>query len=343
MWRRRLLRSRAGSAVVAAAAGSVLALAAPAGPALAHGVGGQEPTSYKSVVLRIEPSFPGLSIELLDLGDTVELRNDSGAEITVLGYDGEPYLRVGDTGVYRNERSPATFWNRSTRPAMQLPPDFDAQATPEWSRIADDPVVRWHDHDLHWMGSGEPENPGTEQVVQRWEIPLLRDDVEIAVIGEIRWVPAPPAAPALLGAMVLGIAVFLGGRTRLWHAVLVATLLALTAGEALHVAGQWEATTAGIGARLLAAVYSLLGLAFAAFALSGLLRPRSDPYYAVPASLVAVLVLTIAGGLAGLPSLLASQLPTSLPDAAARALVTLSLGAGAGGVAVCGAHLRRPA
>ncbi|MCZ7535771.1 MAG: hypothetical protein M5T61_07470 [Acidimicrobiia bacterium] len=86
------------------------------------------------------------------------------------------------------------------------------------------------------------------------------------------------------------------------------------------------ASTAGIGARVLASVYSLLGLAFGAFALAGLARRHADPYDSVPAALIAALVLTIAGGLAGIPSLLASQLPTSLPYGVARTLVSVALG-----------------
>ncbi len=334
---------RAGAlATGVAVSGFVISLAAPAPPAVAHGVGGLEPTSYESALVGVEPPVPGLSIEVLDLGDTVELRNESGSEITVLGYDGEPYLRVGESGVFRNERSPATFWNRSVRPTDLLPPEFDATVEPEWAHISDRPVTRWHDHNVHWMGAGEPDDPDREQVVGRWEIPLLRGDQEIRVRGVIRWVPPPPAAFPLVGAAALAAMVFVGGRTRRWREVLLVVVAVLMGGEALHVAGQWGATTAGIGARALAAVYSLLGLAFGAYALKGLARRHADPYDAVPAALIAALVLTIAGGLAGVPALLASQLPTSLPDAVARSLVALSLGAGTGAVLLSATRLRRP-
>ena len=329
-------------ALVALLCGSLLSLLAPAAPAAAHGIGGTEPTNYESVLLAIEPEVPGLSLSVLDLGDTVELRYDGDDEITVLGYDGEPYLRVGPEGVLRNERSPATFWNRSAEPADELPAGFDAEAEPEWVHVSDRPVARWHDHNTHWMGAGDPVDTDSEQVVQVWEIPLRLGDQEIVVRGEIGWSPAPAPAPPPLTALPVGATVFLGGRTRRWHGVLLAALSALVASEAVHVAGQWGATTAGVAARLLAAVYSILGLAFGGLALSRLARRGADPYDAVPVALVAALVLTIAGGLAGLPSLAASQLPTSLPDGVARGLVALSLGAGAGAVALCAAHLRRP-
>lgn len=342
MRRPRPLPFRCSRVLATVMAGSIVSLAAPAPPAVAHGVGGLEPTSYEPVLVGVEPPVPGLSIEIIDLGETVELRNESGSEITVLGYDGEPYLRVGENGVYRNERSPATFWNRSTRPTVQLPPEFDATAEPEWVHISDSPVARWHDHNVHWMGSGEPDEPGREQVVQSWEIPLRSSDREIRVYGVIRWVPPPTALWPVAGAVALAVAVFLGGRTRRWHGVLLVAVAALMGGEALHAIGQWGASTAGIGARVLASVYSLLGLAFGAFALAGLARRHADPYDSVPAALIAALVLTIAGGLAGIPSLLASQLPTSLPYGVARTLVSVALGVGSGAVLVSATRLRRP-
>lgn len=336
------LRVHLSTVLVAVFGGAALAVAAPAGPAWAHGVGGKAPTSYKSVLTGIEPRVPGLSVRLLDLGDTVELRNTGGIEITVLGYDGEPYLRVGPDGVYRNERSPATFWNRSVKPAVELPPGFDDKAKPDWSHLSARRVVRWHDHDVHWMGTGKPSHPGREQLVDRWTIRLRRGDEPVVVHGKILWVPAPPAVWPLLVASALGLAVVLAGRTRRWHTALVASVAVLAAGEALHLAGQWGASSAGIAARVLAGVYSLLGLAFAAFALTGLTRRGSDPYDSVPAALVAALVLTIAGGLAGLPALAASQIPTTLPDPVARHLVGLALGVGGGTIALSGARLRRP-
>ena len=52
-------------------------------------------------------------MRVVDLGNKLELTNRTRTDIVVLGYDGEPYLRVGPRGVYENLRSPATYLNRT--------------------------------------------------------------------------------------------------------------------------------------------------------------------------------------------------------------------------------------
>src|SRR5205085_7932947 len=97
----------------AGGAGLVLALLA-APPAEAHTVTGVSPTNYRSEVLGVNPRLPGVSVHLLDLGNRVELVNQGAVDVIVLGYQGEPYLRVGRAGVFENRSSPAGAWNRGT-------------------------------------------------------------------------------------------------------------------------------------------------------------------------------------------------------------------------------------
>lgn len=333
-------RLRFGAAIAAALA--VLVVAVPARPAAAHGVGGIEPTNYESRVVGVKPELPGVTIRLLELGETVELRNESAAEVVVLGYDEEPYLRVGPDGVFRNERSPATFWNRERTLSDQPPPEFDATAEPVWERIGERPVARWHDHRAHWMGSEARGRGGRERVVSVWTLELVQGNRTSVVTGEIRWVPGPAPTPWLLGALALAVAVVAGGRTRRWPAVVAASLALLMGAEVVHVVGQWGATAGSVPTRLGAAVYSILGVAFGVYALARLLRPRSDPFDATPLALVAALVMTIAGGLGDLPTLTRSFVPTTLTAGFARSLVAVSLGVGVGTVAVAAMRLRRP-
>jgi len=94
------------------ALGVVLVMAA-APPAEAHTVTGVSPTNYRSQVLDLAPKLAGVTVRLLDLGNRVELVN-TGADVSVLGYQGEPYLRVGPAGVFENTRSPAVYLNRTS-------------------------------------------------------------------------------------------------------------------------------------------------------------------------------------------------------------------------------------
>src|SRR3954447_15193484 len=92
---------------------ALLALVALASPASAHGTAQVPATDYRVEVRGLTPSITGVHVRAVDDGIRMELRNGSRTEVTVLGYANppEPYLRIGPNGVYRNERSPAVFWN----------------------------------------------------------------------------------------------------------------------------------------------------------------------------------------------------------------------------------------
>ncbi|MCZ7527665.1 MAG: hypothetical protein M5U14_15560 [Acidimicrobiia bacterium] len=282
---------------------------------------------------------------MIELGDRLELRNDGDGEVVVLGYDGEPYLRVGPGGVYRNARSPATFLNEERRPTEAPPDTYDAQATPEWVRISDGRVARWHDHRAHWMGSGPPpavrEDPDRRHVViEGWEVTLAHEGGRSVVTGDVVWVPGPSPWPWVAGALAIAAAVVILARTRWWPGVLAATLALLVVIEAVHVVGLWGASSAPAGSKLVASSYSLLGIGVGVGALVVLLR--RDPWDAVPALLVAGVFLFVAGGLSDVTSLTRSQLPTTLSPGTARAGVAATLGLGGGLVAGAAMHLRPP-
>ena len=95
---------------LAAAAGAGLVLVAVgAAPAEAHTITGVSPTDYRSEIVGVNPRLPGVSVRLLDLGNRVELVNRGATDVIVLGYQGEPYLRVGPAGAFENRRSPSVI------------------------------------------------------------------------------------------------------------------------------------------------------------------------------------------------------------------------------------------
>ena len=73
----------------------VLALAAPG--ALAHGGN----ADYRSVIERVTPSVPGVEVEVLNYDADMELIAGDGNEVTIYGYEGEPYARVLPTAPCR--------------------------------------------------------------------------------------------------------------------------------------------------------------------------------------------------------------------------------------------------
>jgi hypothetical protein len=338
--------ARAGAVVVVLTAllGAAL-VATTARPAAAHGVGGVEPTNYETRVGGIVPPTPGIEARI-DVDDRLELRNETDHELTVLGYQREPYLRIGPRGVWENARSPAVFLNRTRVPERAAPHDrYDPDAPPRWRYVSSEPVARWHDHRTHYMGRDDPpvvaRDPDHAHVVIRdWRVPLAYDGRRLAVTGDAHYVPGPSPWPWVLLAVALAALVAGLCRTRRWAAVMEAALGVLVVSESIHVLGAWQASNASLGSRALASLYSLGGIVVCALALIWL--RRRDPWAATPAVLVAGLFVFVAGGLADVTTLTRSQLPTSLPAGIGRLTVAVALGLGAGLVIAAAGRLRAP-
>jgi hypothetical protein len=76
-------------------------------PASAHTVSGVGATNWRTTLIGVNPPVPGLRVRVVNTGSDLEVSN-TGQEVVVLGYEGEPYLRVGPAGVYENTQSPST-------------------------------------------------------------------------------------------------------------------------------------------------------------------------------------------------------------------------------------------
>jgi hypothetical protein len=337
---------RVTAATIAVLVVAMVIVVATARPAAAHGVGGLQPTNYKTRVDGIAPPAPGIHVRTVDAGTKIELRNDSGHDVIVVGYQREPYLRIGPDGTYENERSPAVFLNRTSIPRRAAPRgQYDAKADPSWRRISQSHTASWHDHRTHWMDSADPpvvrNDPSHVQVVIRgWTIPLIEQGRRLTVTGDVLWVPGPSPWPWIIGAIALAVLVVVLCRSSAWVVVMEAALGVVIVSETVHVIGSWQAATASLGSRALASVYSIGGIAVCVLAFVWL--RRRDPWAATPAVLIAGLFVLVAGGLADLTTLTRSQLPTTLPDAAGRLTVTLALGLGAGLVIAAAGRLRPP-
>jgi hypothetical protein len=342
-WSRRRWAARATLLLVLGAGFLVL----DAAPAAAHGLVGTQPSNYASRILSVTPPIAGLQVEVRDLGNRIEVRNNTRYEVLVLGYSGEPYLRVGPQGVFENRRSPSVFLNRTATIVADAPPSYSATAAPVWRHISDAHVVLWHDHRVHWMGTSEPpavaESPGQTHLVSDWFVTLQYRGQPVRVSGDLRWVPGPSAAPRLALALLVALLVGAVGFARRWGAPVALILLALAALVTVLVTGEWTATSAGPWIALLSTVYSLLGIGIAVAAAAALWRARRTPTDASAIVLVAAVVLCFGSGLADVTFLGHSQLPTTLSGPLARTFVALVLGGSVGVLVVAACHLRRPA
>ena len=328
---------RLGRAALALALG-VATVVVAADPAGAHGVAGIQPSNFATVVEAITPAVSGLSVHVADLGNKLELDNRSGRDVIILGYDNEPYLRVGPGGAYQNDRSPAVYLNRTRTGNVPVPRSADPNAPPLWQKIGDGTTVRWHDHRAHWLASTNPPevqaSPGARHLVQRWTVTLVRDGARIAVHGAVLWIPGPSPWGWVAMAVAFAAALVALGLTRVDRVVVAAALTAMLVGEAAHVLGSWEGTTVSGVTKLAASAYALGGLAVGVVALVWVLRRGVRA--AAPLLLLTGLFLALAGGLADVTVLYRSQLPTTLPHTWARLEVTAVIGLGTG-IAILGA------
>ena len=100
---------RRGLAALSLAGAVLVAGAAPAG---AHNVSGVSSTNYLTTLEGLSPETPGIEVEVVEKGSRIAVTNTNEDDVIVLGYEDEPYLRIGPDGVFENQRSPATYLNR---------------------------------------------------------------------------------------------------------------------------------------------------------------------------------------------------------------------------------------
>ena len=169
---------------------SLAALVLASGAA-AHGDGAAR--GYRSTVTGIEPAVAGLDVRILDSDDRMELTNDTGETVIVLGYAQEPYLKFEDGAVYENVNSGSRYLNRDRYGAKSAPDDVVLDAPPEWERVADGNTFEWHDHRIHWMSPTDPQvvrdDRDSAHAIFDWSVPVEVGGEAATVNGRLDYVP----------------------------------------------------------------------------------------------------------------------------------------------------------
>ncbi|ROO58351.1 hypothetical protein EDC02_0099 [Micromonospora sp. Llam0] len=200
--------------------GAAVLLTGAATPAAAHGADAPAATDYRVTVTGTVPAVDGLTVRVVEAGARLELTNHSGRPIEVLGYAGEPYLEIRPDGVYQNRRSPTAYQNETLAGDTPVPADADPTAPPLWRRIADRPVVRWHDQRTYWRDAAPPDavRAAPDQVhrVRDWVVPLRDGVTPVELRGTLDWIPPPDPlrwwGGTLLGAVLMLVALLATAR-----------------------------------------------------------------------------------------------------------------------------------
>jgi hypothetical protein len=179
---------------------------------------------YRSFITHVDPKVPGLSLQVLQFADRLELINHSGRTVTVFGYEGEPYAQILADGTVRfNTHSPAYYLNQAFYANVTVPPSASAHATPQWSVVAGTGRLEWHDHRIHWMSPTVPpqvKDQSKRTKVFDWQVPIQVGAQKGAIAGELLWVPesgtkaSSGAVIALVAIVVVGLVFALVVRRR---------------------------------------------------------------------------------------------------------------------------------
>lgn len=304
-------------------AGGLLSVATPVS---AHGGGGADATNYQTTVL--DEGDPGLDWRVFGGDALLELTNRTGAQVIVVGYEGEPYLRfTPGEGVFENVLSPATYLNQDRYANTELPADADPEAAPKWRRIAEGNQFAWHDHRAHWMSPVRPPavdaDPAAEHLILTWSVPITIGDGTVRTveaIGELRWIPPvawwPPVL--ILGVIFLCVAVIAAARTRpdgsRWTGLarpVTILLWIVLAANVVRTIDDMVAAPATVGQQLFLGAVSLLSM-IAILMLSARTWVGHAGGFAALA-VAGMMTMLIFGGEAS-AQLSASQLVTVLPN-----------------------------
>lgn len=311
-----------------------VAIVGTASPADAHTRMG-DATNVDSRIVAT-PDLPGVTWRLYDAGLWLEVTVTGDTEVVVLGYDDEPYLRVGPDGAFQNRNSPATYLNRDRYGDVAVPPRADATADPDWERVATRPVVAWQDHRTHWMERDAPAvgSPNQELVLGVWSVPVMHGDQVHHLTGELWWVPSPAPWPAILiSLLVLAPAAILVGRARRQATPgaeptamvrpAAATVLGLAVANLLvHVPDEFLARPAEPLDIYVGVFHTLL---FVGAGIGGAVWAWRGWPWSLPALAIGSVGVLFHQGLLHLPALSLSQVPTAWPTGVLRPLVAASI------------------
>jgi hypothetical protein len=192
--------------VLALAGVAIATLSSPA-IALAH----QGNPNMETIVGAVTPSTPGLKLTVLNRDDRFQLVYRGAQPITIYGYNGDQYARFLPGGTVQvNHSSPAFYLNGDRAGTATVPAGVKADSPPDWQTVDRSGRFEWHDHRMHWMGTGVPPQVKDQKLrtkVFDYRIPISIGGTKGAITGTLWWTPrhqsGPPVGAFVAFALVL--------------------------------------------------------------------------------------------------------------------------------------------
>ena len=318
----------AASKIAVCAAAGLVALAAPV-PAGAHLRTGTVAVDYRATVA--PPRRAAYAVGVYESDRALHLTVRPGHSVVVLGYLGEPFLRVDPRGVAVNAASPTAASAGVLKKGAAV-----TAARPVWLLRPGRRSVVWHD--------ARVQSPPTERTRGTWAVPVVVDGRRGRISGEIERLRRPSVWPwlALLGLVMLA-AIPLAVKRRPRTLRTATITLGAVAGVAAVV------TAIGFAADTYASPGTwIAGADEIAFAVVGFVLLLRGPETVRVGAGAGLGLLAVAVGLTKGDALLHALVLSAIPGWLARLLVVTAVLAGTASTAVGGLYFatgseRRPA
>jgi hypothetical protein len=144
--------------------------------------------TFGAALLGKGPAITGVDVQVVPGRLPAVFLRSKGPTVTVLGGDGEPFLRIGPDGAHANIKSPS--WVQHLR-AQGAEPDVpaDADADPVFEQVSASSSFTWLES--RGLYAGEPPGAASKAVrLVTWSVPLEVDGVTAVIEGETTWTPA---------------------------------------------------------------------------------------------------------------------------------------------------------
>jgi hypothetical protein len=288
---------------------ALVALAAPAG-AHAHLRSGVVAVDYRASV---DSPNPAVNARVYQSDRALSVTAEAGHTVVILGYLGEPFVRIG---AGRVAASAASLTAAGLGLLEGSPPGTG------WRVRSRGETFVWHDRRLRGLPAGVDR--------KRWSIPLVVDGRPAQLAGELERVERPPVWPwIVLGLPFVLVTALLLLRRRMYRVragavtlgvISAVGMLATGAGFALDSyasGGKWVAAANEL-------VFALVGIAFVA--------RGSRQVKAIAGGALGFLGLGV--GLSKIPVFLHGVVLSVVPGTIARLIVSVTISAGAAATAL---------